>query len=185
MRFHRGLAAETPTTNFLTLKNGTGTELQAPVSRRALGFRKATGAATDGSQSGLWDPTLVRVGIGGTEGGSRDFYVWASAVGLGAAPGEQVCGGTRCFGQKVETPGFNMCALWGRLQGEFLGPLVSKVQEWLGYHSARLCAGLMNRDLWFLSVSPGGVGSGLPVGAVEPGGKASLCRGERLGGRKL
>lgn len=51
-------------------------------------------------------------------------------------------------------PGVQCACTLGAPAGEFLGPLVSKVQEWLGYHSARLCAGLMNRHLWFLSVRP-------------------------------
>lgn len=59
------------------------TELQAPVSSRALGFRKATGAATEGSHPRLWDPTLVRWG-------SRSFCVWASAVGRRGCSGQFV-----------------------------------------------------------------------------------------------
>lgn len=64
-----------------------------------------------------------------------------------------------------------------------------KVAWWLRCHSSRLWTGLMTRELWFLSVKPawgsnwGGVWA--PCPAEEPVCEASLCGGERLGGKEL
>lgn len=79
---------------------------------------------------------------------------------------------------EVETLGLNMCVLWGCLLGEFLGPVGSEVQEWLGCCSARLWAGLMNRDL-LVSLCEASVGirwSGvwLPVGLWSQEAKPQL-----------